>query len=398
MDRQRLDEAAMKVPSPCFLIDEAKIAENLAILGEVQREADVCILLALKAYALWKSFPLISSTLAGACAGSLFEARLAKEKFKGEVHTYSPAFRDEEFQQILSYSDYIIFNSLSQLQHFQPAVTKSRVSVGIRVNPEVHTPGVKYESYNPCSCRSRLGITKKQLDGNALSGVTGFHVHALCEQGTDAFEALLEAFVASFGQYIPKLTWVNFGGGNLITDESNDRARLVRCLRGFQDSYPNILRIYLEPGEAVVLNAGYLVARVLDIIRNESDIAILDISAEAHLPDVLLTRHEPASYVPKILGAGPSGKFEFTLYSRRLKLRCRRRDRRILLSQTVAGRRSPHIHRHGALQHGQDKHVLRRGASCDSSHFRGRLSFAPEIVHLFRLSVKALLISTMDKA
>jgi carboxynorspermidine decarboxylase len=312
MGCQRLEEASMKAPSPCFLIDEVKLEENLAILSKVQREADVCILLALKAYALWKSFPLISSTLAGACAGSLFEARLAREKFGKEVHTYSPAFRDEEFPHILRDSDYIIFNSLSQLQHFRPAVTKSRVSVGIRVNPEVQTPGVKYEAYNACARRSRLGITKKQLEGNDLSGVTGFHVHALCEQGVDAFEALLEAFVASFGQYLPKLTWVNFGGGNLITDESYDRARLVRCLRGFRERYPNILRIYLEPGEAVVLNAGYLVARVLDIIRNELDIAVLDISAEAHLPDVLLTRHEPASYVPKILGAGPSRKFEFT--------------------------------------------------------------------------------------
>jgi carboxynorspermidine decarboxylase len=302
----------MKVPSPCFLIDEAKLAENLAILGEVQQEANVCILFALKAYALWKSFPLIRRTLVGACAGSLFEVRLAREKLGGEVHTYSPAFRDEEFPHILRDSDYVIFNSLSQLQHFLPAVTNSRVSVGIRVNPEVRTPGVKYEAYNPCTCHSRLGVTREQLEGNALDGVTGFHVHALCEQGADAFEALLEAFEASFGQYLPKLTWVNFGGGHLITDESYDRARFVRCLQGFQDRNPNILRIYIEPGEAVVLNAGYLVARVLDIIRNELDIAILDISVEAHIPDVLLTRHEPVPYVPKILGAGPSGKFEFT--------------------------------------------------------------------------------------
>lgn len=311
MGRRRLEEAAMRVPSPCFLIDEAKLRENLAILGEVQNEADICILLALKAYALWKSFPIIRSTLTGACAGSLFEARLAREMMGGEVHTYSPAFRDEEFPQILCDSDYVIFNSLSQLQHFLPAVRKSRVSVGIRVNPEVQTPGVKYEAYNPCSCHSRLGITKKQLEGNALLGVTGFHVHALCEQGADAFESLLEAFVASFGQYLPKLTWVNFGGGHLITDESYDRARFVQCLRSFRERNPNILRIYIEPGEAVVLNAGYLVARVLDIISSDLDIAILDISVEAHLPDVLLTRHEPVPYVPKIIGAGPFGKFEF---------------------------------------------------------------------------------------
>lgn len=302
----------MRAPSPCFLIDETKLEQNLSILGEVQHQADVCILLALKAYSLWKTFPLISSVISGTCAGSLFEAHLAREKFGKKVHTYAPAFRDDEIQHILRDSDCIILNSLSQLEHFRTALAKSHVDVGIRVNPEVRTPGVKYEAYNPCARYSHLGITSDRLEGADLSGVTGFHVHALCEQGADAFEVLLEAFEASFGRFVSRLKWVNFGGGHLITDESYDRARLVQLIQRFRARHPNIQCIYLELGEAVVLNAGYLVSRVLDIVQNEKDIAILDISAESHLPDVLLTRHEPVPYVPQILGAGPAGKFEYT--------------------------------------------------------------------------------------
>ena len=310
MDHQRLHEAAVKAPSPCFLIDEAKLEQNLAILSQVQRLADVRILLALKAYALWKTFPLISSTLSGACAGSLFEAHLAREEFGKVVHTYAPAFRDEEIQQILHDSDCLIFNSLPQLEHFRAVFVKSHVDVGIRVNPEVRTPGVKYEAYNPCARYSRLGITVDQLNGADLSGVTGFHVHALCEQGADAFEVLLDKFESSFGQFLPGLRWVNFGGGHLITEDTYDRARLVQLLQRFHARHPNIRCIYLEPGEAVVLNAGYLVTKVLDIVQNEKNIAVLDISAESHLLDVLLTRHEPVPYLPNILGAGPIGEFK----------------------------------------------------------------------------------------
>ena len=296
-----------EIKTPCFVIDEEIIVNNLKILDYVKKETGCKILLALKAYATYETFPIMKEILNGVCAGSLYEAKLGKEEFGKEVHTYSPAFKEEEFDEILNYSDFIIFNSISQYERFMPIIKskEKNIKIGLRVNPEKSVAGKLFESYDPCSINSRLGVTSSNFNERSLEEINGLHFHALCEQGAEELEIVLNAFEEKFGSLIKQVRWMNFGGGHHITKEGYNLKKLIKLINDFKNKYPNIKDIYLEPGEAVVLNSGILVTSVLDIVNNKKDIAILDTSVETHFPDILITRHEPQPYIQQILGAKP---------------------------------------------------------------------------------------------
>ncbi|MBI4558775.1 MAG: carboxynorspermidine decarboxylase [Candidatus Hydrogenedentes bacterium] len=285
------------VPTPCYVVDTGRLEKNLGVLSAVQKRAGCKILLALKGFALWRLFPLIHKHLAGACASSLDEARLAREEFGGEVHVYAPAYKETEFDELLRYVDHVNFNSFGQWQRFRPWIQRGEriVECGIRVNPQ-HSE-VKVALYDPCAKHSRLGVTLDQFLGDALDGISGLHFHTLCELNADALERTLAVVESKFGKHFPSLKWVNFGGGHHITRKDYDVDKLCELVTSFRDRYH--LEVYLEPGEAIALHAGVLVASVLDIIRNEMDIAILDTSATAHMPDVI-----EMPYRPEIAGAG----------------------------------------------------------------------------------------------
>ena len=271
------------LPSPAYVCELELLENNLKLLKKVQDEAGVKILLALKGFALWSTFDICKKYLKGCCASGLNEAILAHEKFGGEVHTYSPAFKESEFDDILKISHHIVFNSFNQWQKYRNK-TLGKTSAGLRVNPEYSS--VEVDIYNPCGPFSRLGITKKEFKPELLEGIDGLHFHALCEQNVDALEGVLKAFEEKFGEFLPKMKWVNFGGGHHITRIDYDVNGLIALLKNFKTKYPH-LEIYLEPGEAVGWQTGPLVATVLDIIENGVKIAILDTSAEAHMPDTL---------------------------------------------------------------------------------------------------------------
>jgi carboxynorspermidine decarboxylase len=294
------------IKTPCFIIDQAVLEKDAMVLSDVQKKAGCKIIVALKGFAMWNTFHILKKHLAGACAGSLYEARLGREEFGKEVQTYSPAFKDSEFDEILSYSDKIIFNSLDQFEKFKEKVIKNKKEIGLRINPEKSVAGALFGVYDPCNKNSRLGIRLKDLQGKDLDGVTGLHFHALCEQGSEELEIVLKSFEEKFGFYIKKMKWVNFGGGHHITAKDYNVKLLVKLIKNFRKKYPNIKEVYLEPGEAVALNAGIMVASVLDIVKNKNNIAILDTSVETHFPDVLITRNEASPYMQKILGAEPA--------------------------------------------------------------------------------------------
>ena len=292
-----------KLPSPSFVCEQDLLENNLKLLKKVQDEADVNILLALKGFALYSTFDLCKKYLKGCCASGIHEAILAHEEFGGEVHTYSPAFKDEEFDQVVELSHHVVFNSFNQLNQFrQKAIGKT--SIGLRINPEYSS--VEVDLYNPCAINSRLGITKANFDENNLEGVDGLHFHALCEQNVDALEGALAAFEKNFSQYFSKLKWVNFGGGHHITRSDYDVVGLIKLLKEFKLRHPH-LKVYLEPGEAVGWQTGYLVATVLDVIENGMNLAILDTSAEAHMPDTLAM-----PYRAEIRNSGIANEKEFT--------------------------------------------------------------------------------------
>jgi len=271
------------LPSPCFVCEEEKLEQNLQLLDHIQKKTSVTILLALKGFALYSSFDLCKKYLKGCCASGLNEALLAKEEFGGEVHTYSPAFKPNEFEKISQISNHIVFNSFSQFEQYKNK-TSSKNSLGLRINPECST--VDVDLYNPCGINSRLGIIKQEF-GNALpSEIEGFHFHALCEQNVDALQLVLEKFEINFKHFFKDLKWINLGGGHHITRDDYDVEGLITLLNNFKEKYPH-LKIYLEPGEAIGWQTGYLEATVLDIVKNGMDIAILDTSAECHMPDTL---------------------------------------------------------------------------------------------------------------
>lgn len=296
-----------QVPSPCYVLEESRLIRNLELLKKIENTADVKIICALKGFSMWSTFPLIGKYLAGATASSLNEARLAKEEMGKEVHVFAPVYRDSEIDEILSCANHITFNSFSQWTRFKERTLERRVSPGIRVNPEFST--VETDLYNPCGRFSRLGVTRKEFRPELLDGIEGLHFHALCEQNADALEAVLQNFEERFGTWIPRMKWVNFGGGHHITRKDYDAERLVRILKDFHRRYPNV-QVILEPGEAVGWQTGELVATVEDIVHNEKDIAILDISVSAHMPDCL-----EMPYRPTVIGAGNPGekKFDYRL-------------------------------------------------------------------------------------
>ena len=272
-----------KLPSPAYVCEEELLENNLKLLKRVQEEAEVKILLALKGFAMHSTFDLCKKYLKGCCASGLHEALLAKEEFGKEVHTYSPAFKDEEIDEIISISNHLVFNSFNQLKRYKDKAFK-KVSLGVRLNPEYSS--VEVDLYNPCAPNSRLGITKANFDESQLQYLEGFHFHALCEQNVDALEGALANFEKNFSLYFSQLKWVNFGGGHHITRADYDVEGLINLLKDFKARYPH-LEVYMEPGEAIGWQTGYLVATVLDIVNNGMDLAILDTSAEAHMPDTL---------------------------------------------------------------------------------------------------------------
>ncbi|MDT8878968.1 carboxynorspermidine decarboxylase [Halomonas saccharevitans] len=296
------DFDVMACPSPAYVVDDALLRKNLELLERVQAESGARILLALKGFALWDAFPLVSQYLVGTTASGQDEARLGAETFGGEVHAYSPAFSEAEMAVVLRYADHLSFNSPAQWQRHRAAVAEAprTVSCGLRVNPE-YSEG-KVALYDPCATGSRLGIRAAELEGVELAGLDGLHFHTLCEQDSDALERTLAAFEEAFGRYLADRKWVNFGGGHHITRPDYDVERLVRVIRDFKARHPH-LEVYLEPGEAIALNTGYLVCTVLDIVENDGAIAILDTSATAHMPDVL-----EMPYRPEIIGAGEPGE------------------------------------------------------------------------------------------
>ena len=292
-----------ELPSPSFVCEQDLLENNLKLLKRIQDEADVNILLALKGFALYSTFDLCKKYLKGCCASGLHEAMLAKEKFGGEVHTYSPAFKNEEIEEIIELSNHLVFNSFNQLNQFKSKAI-GKTSIGLRINPEYSS--VEVDLYNPCAINSRLGITKENFEDDNLEGIEGLHFHALCEQNVDALAGALAAFEKNFSQYFSQLKWVNFGGGHHITRSDYDVEGLIEILKNFKKRYPH-LKIYLEPGEAIGWQTGYLVATVLDVVKNGMYLAILDTSAESHMPDTLAM-----PYRPEIRNAGNANEKKFT--------------------------------------------------------------------------------------
>lgn len=288
------------VPSPCFVLEEERLRANLEILARVQQASGAKILLALKAFAMFSVFDLVSAALSGAAASGLHEARLAREEMTGEVHTFCPAIKDGDFAELVLTSDHLIFNSLHQWHRFRgQAALSPDTRFGLRVNP-CHSEGA-VAIYDPCAPYSRLGVTSDQLTDQDLAGISGLHFHTLCEQGMDPLARTVVAFETQFAHLLSGMEWVNFGGGHLISKPGYDRAGLVELVRTMAERYN--VRVYLEPGEAITWEAGTLVAEVVDIVHNKMDIAILDVSAATHMPDVL-----EMPYRPHVIGSGQPGE------------------------------------------------------------------------------------------
>ena len=292
------------ISTPYFLVDENRLVQNLEILRQVADQAGCKILLAQKAFSMFSCYPLLRRYLAGSTASGLYEARLGKEYFGGETHVFSPAYKPEEFEELLTYADHFVFNSPRQLQKFGPAAKAAGKAVGLRVNPECSTQE-GHAIYDPCAPGSRLGTTLANFDESLLPLLDGLHFHTLCEQNSDDLETTVAAFEEKFGKYLHGLKWINLGGGHHITRKDYDRERLVRIVKHLKDTYQ--VEVYLEPGEAVVLNAGFLVTSVLETLHNGMDIAILDTSAACHMPDVL-----EMPYRPPLQNSGESGEKAYT--------------------------------------------------------------------------------------
>lgn len=294
-----------ELPTPCFLVDENRLVQNLAVLRDVAERTGAKILLAQKAFSMFSVYPLLREYLAGTTASGLYEARLGHEEFGGETHVYSPAYAEGEFQEILQYADHIVFNSFTQWKAYGSLARAAGKSCGLRVNPECSTQPAEHAIYDPCSPGSRLGITEENFQPELLTGIDGLHFHTLCEQNADDLVRTVEAFEERFGKYMEGMKWLNLGGGHHITRDDYDVELLVKCINDLREKYN--VQIYLEPGEAVVLNAGYLVSTVLEVMKNGKEIAILDTSAACHMPDVL-----EMPYRPPVFRADEPGKKAFT--------------------------------------------------------------------------------------
>ena len=297
-----------QVPSPCHVLHRGLLEQNLRILRSVMDRSGAKILLALKGFAQFSEAKMISKYLVGTTASGIHEALLGREEFCGEVHAYSPAFKDEEFADLLRVADHISFNSPTQWKRHKAAALAAgrKISFGLRVNPE-HAE-VDVELYNPCAAGSRLGALRSEIKSAAdLDGLEGLHFHTMCQQGSDVLERTVAAFEAKFGEFIPQLKWVNFGGGHHITREGYDLDRLIRIITGFRQRWGQHIQVYLEPGEAIGIGTGVLVGTVLDLVHNGMDIAIIDISATNHMPDTL-----EMPYRADIMDADLPGKLPHT--------------------------------------------------------------------------------------
>ncbi len=294
------------VPTPCYIVDESLLIKNLKILEFVKKRTDAKILLAQKGFSMYSVYPLIGKYLDGVTSSSLFEAKLGYEHMGKEVHAFAPAYIEDEFDELLTYCDHIVFNSFSQWKRFKSkvkALSSKKIECGIRINPEYSE--IETSIYDPCYENSRLGVTLSNFRADELDGIDGLHFHTMCEQNSDTLERTVKVVDEKFGKYIKGMKWLNIGGGHHITREDYNIDTLVRVINFLQDKYG--VKVYLEPGEAIALNTGFLVASVLDIVDNGMKIAILDASAACHMPDVL-----EMPYRPNIIGAGDPYEYDFT--------------------------------------------------------------------------------------
>ncbi|QCD51878.1 carboxynorspermidine decarboxylase [Campylobacter sp. RM16192] len=297
-----MKEIINSIKTPAYVCEEALLRKNLEILKRVKDESGAKILVALKGFALSGVMDIVSEYLDGATCSGLHEAKFAKDYIKGEIHTYSPAFKDEDIDEILDISKHVVFNSFNQWQKFKDKALGKGAICGLRVNPESSVAPT--DMYNPCGKFSRLGITAKNFRADLLDGITGLHFHALCEESAESLETVLMAFEEKFGEFIPKMKWINFGGGHHITRKDYNVDLLIKLVKNFRQKYG--VEVYLEPGEAVGWQCGFLISSVLDIVENEKNIAILDTSAEAHMPDTILMPYRPA-----VRGESKNGKFSY---------------------------------------------------------------------------------------
>ena len=285
-----LEKNIHQIPSPCYVMEETLLRRNLELIRSVAQRADVEIILAFKAFALWKSFPIFREYISHTTASSLFEARLAKEEFGSKAHTYSPAYTEEEFDEILDCSSHITFNSLSQYERFATKV-EGRASVGLRVNPEYSE--IETELYNPCAPGSRFGVLAKDLPEQLPSDIEGFHIHCHCESGSEVFARTLIHIIEKFSKWFPQIKWINFGGGHLMTRKDYDVELLIKTLQDFHARYPH-LKVILEPGSAFAWQTGPLVTKVVDIVENHGiKTAIINASFTCHMPDCLEMPYMP---------------------------------------------------------------------------------------------------------
>lgn len=291
--------------TPCYVVDESLLLKNLELLKEVQDRTGCSILLAQKGFSMYSVYPLIGKYLKGVTSSSLFEAKLGYEEMGKEVHIYAPAYREDEFDEIIKYSDHIVFNSFNQWNKFKDKIKNANkhIECGIRINPEYAE--IETDIYNPCFENSRLGTTLDNFLEENLEGIDGLHFHTMCEQNSDTLERTLKVVEEKFGKYLKGMKWLNFGGGHHITRPDYDVEKLIKCILYMKEKYN--LKIYLEPGEAVALNTGYLVSTVLDTVKNNMDIAIMDTSAACHMPDVL-----EMPYRPNIINSGMPNEKKYT--------------------------------------------------------------------------------------
>lgn len=288
-----------KVKTPYYIVDEKRLIKNLELLKNIEEKAGCHILLAQKAFSMFSLYPLMGQYLSGTAASGLFEAKLGYEEMGKENHVFSPAYHEEEFDEILQICDHIILNSFSQWEKFKEKALKTDKKFGLRINPEHSTQD--HAIYDPCSPGSRLGITLANFRPELLDGISGLHFHTLCEQNADALIETLATVEEKFGPYLKQMEWVNFGGGHHITRDDYDVEALISAIKRFKEKYQ--VKVYLEPGEAVALNTGFLVSTVMDIVDNGIKIAILDASAACHMPDVL-----EMPYRPRIVGSALPGE------------------------------------------------------------------------------------------
>lgn len=294
-----------KVKTPCYVVDEKLLLKNLEILKSVSDRTGCKVLLAQKAFSMYSVYPLMSKYLSGTTSSGLYEAKLGHEEFSGETHVFCPAYKPEEINELVHIADHIVFNSFSQWQKYKSVVAQNGkgVSCGIRCNPEYSE--IETDIYNPCFPNSRLGVTAANFDETLLDGIDGLHFHTMCEQGADVLERTVEHIEKKFGKYMKQMKWINLGGGHHVTKDGYDVDKLIKCIDYVQNKYD--VTVYIEPGEAAALNAGFLVTEVLDTLKNGMDIAIVDTSAECHMPDVI-----EMPYRPEIVGAGEANEKEYT--------------------------------------------------------------------------------------